>query len=134
MVHSCSLPTICSEFRLLGSFLPWTRADRSRRVEQDYTPGTDLVMQVMTVTYPDLADGQRVAADRVMKTLKAMHAEQPLLARKLVTCASGGGETEARAGSIAWHFQKLEERGVLIKPLKGLLYVQNENEARPLLV
>ncbi len=38
-------------------------------------------MQVMGVTYPDLADGQRVAADRVMKTLKAMHAEQPLPAR-----------------------------------------------------
>lgn len=92
-----------------------SRADRSRRVEQDYTAGTDLVMQVMGVTYPDLADGQRVAADRVMKTLNAMHAEQPLPARSLVGSASGGGKTGARAGSIAWHFQKLEERGVLIK-------------------
>lgn len=100
-----------------------SRANRSRRVEQDYTPGTDLVMQVMGVTYPDLADGQRVAADRVMKTLKAMHAEQPLPARSLVGSASGGGKTGARAGSIAWHFQKLEERGVLIKRNSRHFYV-----------
>lgn len=91
------------------------RSDRSKRSDKDYAPGTELVMRVITLAYPDLVAGQRVAADRVIKTLKALHAEQPLPARQLVGSASGGGKTGARPGSIAWHFQRLEERGVLEK-------------------
>lgn len=92
-----------------------SRPVRQKQSEVDHAPGTDLVMKVMGVAYPALAAGERVAADRVMKTLKALDAEQPLPGRRLVGSASGGGKTGARAGSIAWHFQKLEERGVLIK-------------------
>jgi RecA-family ATPase len=88
---------------------------RSSRAEPDYAPGTDLVMRVLRITYPDLKDGQLVAADRVMATIKALDEEEPLAARHLVSSASGGGKTGARPGSIAWHFQKLEEQGVLTK-------------------
>ncbi len=92
-----------------------TPVDKSKPRERDYTPGTDLVMHVITIAYPDLTEGRPVIANHVMKTLKAMHAEQPLPARMLVTTASSGGKNKARDGSIGWHFQKLEERGVLVK-------------------
>lgn len=88
---------------------------RALLAEPDYAPGTDLVMRVLRITYPDLKDGQLVAADRVMATIKALHEEEPLAARHLVGSASGGGKTGARLGSIGWHFQKLEEQGVLTK-------------------
>jgi len=92
-----------------------SRVDQSQRAKKDYAPGTELVMRVMGVTYPNLVDGQPVVADYVYETLKAMHAEQPLPERALVSSASGGGKTKAREGSITWHFRQLEERGVLIK-------------------
>ncbi len=91
------------------------RSDRSKRSDEDYAPGTELVMRVITLTYPDLVAGQCVAADRVMKKLIELHAEQPFPYRELVTSASGGGKRKARDGSITWHFQRLEERGVLEK-------------------
>ncbi|WP_277970233.1 AAA family ATPase [Sphingomonas echinoides] len=91
------------------------RSDRSKRSDEDYAPGTELVMRVITLTYPDLVAGQCVAADRVMKKLITLHAEQPFPNRELVTSASGGGKRKARDGSIAWHFQRLEKRGVLEK-------------------
>jgi hypothetical protein len=88
---------------------------RTKRSELDHAPGTDLVLHVIGITYPDLAAGHRIAADRIMKTLKTLHDEQPLPARALIGSASGGGKTVARVGSIAWHFQRLEDRGILIK-------------------
>lgn len=89
--------------------------DKTERTERDYKQGTDLVRKAIGVAYPNLAAGRLVAADRVMTTLKEMHAKQPEPARKLVTTASGGGKSKARDGSITWHFKQLEECGVLVK-------------------
>lgn len=72
-------------------------------------------MRMLRITYPQLLEGQRVAADRVMATIKSLHEVEPLPERHLVSSASGGGSTGARVGSIAWHFQRLEEQGVLAK-------------------
>jgi len=100
-----------------------TLSDQLDRPKRDYKSGTDLVMKMIGVTYPDLAKDKMVAIDRVMKTLKQMHAKQAEPARKLVTSASGGGETKPRPGSISWHFKQLEERGVLIKRDSRHFYV-----------
>ena len=85
------------------------------RIEPDYTQGTELVMRALAIAYPNLKDGVLVAADRVMTTIKSLHEQEPLAARALVGSASGGGRTGARPGSIGWHFQKLEDEGILVK-------------------
>ncbi|GLV20986.1 hypothetical protein TomMM35A_08460 [Sphingobium sp. TomMM35A] len=88
---------------------------KATRTKVDYVPGTALVMRALAIAYPDLKDGQRVAAASVWATIKSLHEQEPLAARQLVSSASGGGKTGARQGSIGWHFQKLEDLGVLVK-------------------
>ncbi|WP_294392536.1 AAA family ATPase [uncultured Sphingomonas sp.] len=90
-------------------------SDQADGRPKDYAPGTELVLRMIRITYPNLVGGKRVAADRVMTTLKDLHEREPQFGRELVSGASGGGATPARDGSITWHFARLCDSGVLIK-------------------
>ena len=121
-----SLPTLASEAKTFafGEPAPASKATRTVEVvlkDIAFEPTSLEVKAGETVRFVLINQGKLPHEFNLGD--KAMHAEQPLPARSLVGSASGGGKTGARAGSIAWHFQKLEERGILIKRNSRHFYV-----------
>lgn len=92
---------------------------RPERKDEEYYPGTELVISALGTAYPGLAPGDRVAVDRVYEFVAALpDGSHP--ARHLVTKAHGGGTSADRVGSTNWHFRRLETAGILQK--RGRFY------------
>jgi hypothetical protein len=92
---------------------------RPERKDEEYYPGTEVVLNAIRSIYPGLTPGERVAVDRVSKFI-ATQPDDSHPARHLVTTANGGGKEPDRAGSANWHFRRLEAAGILQK--RGRFY------------
>lgn len=95
---------------------PTTKPAAKKPAKRDHSAGTEAVVKLIDIAYPNLKIGGQVASSRLWSVLKALPAEDRPADCELVLSAQGGGDTPARPGAVNWHLDRLIERGMLDKP------------------
>jgi AAA domain len=98
----------------------------------DYTEGTNLVIDLLRIVYPDLEIGQRISANRLHRELRDSGGASETPAARLVKRPWGGGEEPARPGAVNWHLDRLSEKGLVevVSPFGKRLYQLTEAGCR----
>lgn len=94
-----------------------------------FAAGTDLVFELIREIYVNTKADRHLSANHLMGVLSGRRAEEPRAA--LVLTASGGGKKPARNGSIGWHLEQLEMRGLLRRSGRRYFLVPVSSEAPP---
>ncbi len=104
----------------------------SKQDDTDYSAGTELVVDLLRMTYQDIEVGQKISANRLYLEMRQW-CDIPLTpAAKLVKKPWGGGKKPARLGGVNWHLDRLCDRGLfeVVTPFGKKRYLLTEAGGR----